>query len=223
MTHSTPAAVLWDMDGTLIDSEPYWISAEIRVVESFGGEWTHEDAMSCVGNGLLESARVMQTKGVTLDAQVIVDQLTDSVMAQLKEFGIPWRPGARELLTELRESGIPTALVTMSIGRMAQHVVENLGFHGFDAVVTGDDVEHAKPHPQPYHMGAAALGVEISDCVAIEDSPPGASSAYASGATVIGVPFMVDIPEEKTHVLWPTLEGRTLDHLSELHAKVTTR
>jgi len=211
------------MDGTLIDSEPYWISAEIRVVESFGGEWTHEDAMSCVGNGLLESARVMQTKGVTLDAQVIVDQLTDSVMAQLKEFGIPWRPGARELLTELRESGIPTALVTMSIGRMAQHVVENLGFHGFDAVVTGDDVEHAKPHPQPYHMGAAALGVEISDCVAIEDSPPGASSAYASGATVIGVPFMVDIPEEKTHVLWPTLEGRTLDHLSELHAKVTTR
>lgn len=211
------------MDGTLIDSEPYWISAEIRVVESFGGEWTHEDAMSCVGNGLVESARVMQTKGVTLDAQVIVDQLTDSVMAQLKEFGIPWRPGARELLTELRESGVPTALVTMSIGRMAQHVVENLGFHGFDAVVTGDDVEHAKPHPQPYHMGAAALGVEISDCVAIEDSPPGASSAYASGATVIGVPFMVDIPEEKTHVLWPTLEGRTLDHLSELHAKVTTR
>lgn len=211
------------MDGTLIDSEPYWISAEIRVVESFGGEWTHEDAMSCVGNGLVESARVMQTKGVTLDAQVIVDQLTDSVMAQLKEFGIPWRPGARELLTELRESEVPTALVTMSIGRMAQHVVENLGFHGFDAVVTGDDVEHAKPHPQPYHMGAAALGVEISDCVAIEDSPPGASSAYASGATVIGVPFMVDIPEEKTHVLWPTLEGRTLDHLSELHAKVTTR
>ncbi|MEV8254092.1 HAD family phosphatase [Rhodoglobus sp. NPDC076762] len=223
MTHSTPAAVLWDMDGTLIDSEPYWISAEIRVVESFGGEWTHEDAMSCVGNGLLESARVMQTKGVTLDAPVIVDQLTDSVMTQLKESGIPWRPGARELLTELREAGVPTALVTMSIGRMARHIVDNLGFHGFDAVVSGDDVEHAKPHPQPYFMGAAALGVDISDCVAIEDSPPGASSAYASGATVIGVPFMVDIPEEKTHALWPTLEGRTLDHLSELHAKVTTR
>ncbi|WP_307842048.1 HAD family phosphatase [Salinibacterium sp. SWN1162] len=223
MTHSTPAAVLWDMDGTLINSEPYWISAEIKVVESFGGEWTHEDAMSCVGNGLLESARVMQAKGVTLDAQDIVDQLTDSVMAQLKESGIPWRPGARELLTELREAGVPTALVTMSIGRMAQHVVENLGFHGFDAVVTGDDVEHAKPHPQPYRQGAAALGVDITDCVAIEDSPPGASSAHAAGATVIGVPFMVDIPEEKTHALWPTLDGRTLDHLSELHAKVTTR
>ena len=223
MTHSTPAAVLWDMDGTLIDSEPYWISAEIRVVESYGGEWTHEDAMSCVGNGLLESARVMQTKGVTLEAQVIVDQLTDSVMAQLKEFGIPWRPGARELLTELREAGIPTALVTMSIGRMARHIVEHLGFHGFDAVITGDDVEHAKPHPQPYLLGAAALGVEISDCVAIEDSPPGVSSAQASGATVIGVPFMVDIPEEKTHVLWPTLEGRTLNHVSEIHAKVTAQ
>ncbi|MEH6780069.1 MAG: HAD family phosphatase [Rhodoglobus sp.] len=223
MTHSTPAAVLWDMDGTLIDSEPYWISAEVKVVESFGGEWTHDDAMSCVGNGLLESARVMQSKGVALDAQVIVDHLTDSVMAQLKESGIPWRPGARELLTELREAGIPTALVTMSVGRMAKHVVENLGFHGFDAVISGDDVEHAKPHPQPYHLGAAALGVEVTDCVAIEDSPPGASSAHAAGATVIGVPFMVDIPEHKTHALWQTLDGKTLDHLSELHAKVTTR
>lgn len=222
MTHSTPAAVLWDMDGTLINSEPYWISAELALVESFGGQWTHEDAMACVGNGLLNSARAMQAKGVTLDAVKIVDLLTDSVMTQLEKSGIPWRPGARELLLELRESGVPTALVTMSIGRMAKHVVANLGFHGFDAVISGDDVENAKPHPQPYFMGADALGVNVADCVAIEDSPPGASSAHAAGATVIGVPFMVDIPEDKTHALWPTLDGRTLEHLSELHAKVST-
>ncbi|CAO1651564.1 HAD family phosphatase [Salinibacterium sp. NYA9b] len=223
MTHSTPAAVLWDMDGTLINSEPYWISAETTLIESFGGTWTHDDAMACVGKGLFESARVMQTKGVTLGAVTIVDRLTDSVMAQLKESGIPWRPGARELLQELRTAGVPTAVVTMSVGRMAHHVVENLGFHGFDAVISGDDVENAKPHPEAYLAGAAALGVEITDCVAIEDSPPGATSAFASGATVIGVPFMVDIPEDKTHALWPTLDGRTLNHLSELHTKVTTR
>jgi len=223
VTHSTPAAVLWDMDGTLINSEPYWISAENELVESFGGEWTDDDAMVVVGSGLFTSARAMQGKGVELDEQTIVDRLTDRVMAQLKEFGIPWRPGARELLLELREAGIPTALVTMSISRMAHHVVDNLGFVGFDAVVSGDDVANPKPHPDPYRAGADALGVAISDCVAIEDSPPGATSAFSAGATVIGVPFMVEIPDEQTHALWPTLDGRTLEHLSELHAKVAIR
>ena len=223
MTHSTPAAVLWDMDGTLINSEPYWISAENELVESFGGEWTHDDAMAVVGSGLFTSARAMQVKGVQLDEQTIVDRLTDRVMAQLKEFGIPWRPGARELLLELREAGIPTALVTMSISRMAHHVVDNLGFVGFDAVVSGDDVANPKPHPDPYHAGAHALGVAIADCVAIEDSPPGATSAFLAGATVIGVPFMVEIPNEQTHALWATLDGRTVEHLSELQAKVAIR
>lgn len=223
MTHSTPAAVLWDMDGTLINSEPYWISAEIDLVESFGGEWTHDDAMAVVGSGLFNSARAMQAKGVELDEQTIVDRLTDQVMTHLRESGIPWRPGARELLLELREASIPTALVTMSISRMAHHVVANLGFSGFDAVISGDDVENPKPHPQPYLVGAAALGVEIGDCIAIEDSPPGATSAFSAGATVVGVPFMVEIPEDQTHALWPTLDGRTLEHLSELHAKVFTR
>lgn len=223
MTHSTPAAVLWDMDGTLINSEPYWISAEIDLVESFGGEWTHDDAMAVVGSGLFNSARAMRAKGVELDEQTIVDRLTDQVMTHLRESGIPWRPGARELLLELREASIPTALVTMSMSLMAHHVVANLGFVGFDAVISGDDVENPKPHPQPYQVGAAALGVEIGDCIAIEDSPPGATSAFSAGATVVGVPFMVEIPEDQTHALWPTLDGRTLEHLSELHAKVFTR
>ncbi|WP_341951945.1 HAD family phosphatase [Salinibacterium sp. TMP30] len=223
MTHSTPAAVLWDMDGTLINSEPYWISAEIDVVESFGGEWTHDDAMAVVGSGLFISARAMQAKGVQLDENAIVDALTERVMAQLCDSGIPWRPGARELLRELRTAAIPTALVTMSIGRMAHHVVNNLGFDGFDAVISGDDVKNPKPHPEPYRAGAAALGVQTADCVAIEDSPPGATSAFTAGATVVGVPFMVEIPEGLTHALWPTLDGRTLEHLSELHAKVATR
>ncbi|QYH37176.1 HAD family phosphatase [Salinibacterium sp. M195] len=211
------------MDGTLINSEPYWIAAEVEIVESFGGEWTHDDALAVVGSGLFNSARAMQSKGVALEAQTIVDRLTDRVMTQLEEFGIPWRPGARELLLEIREASVPTALVTMSITRMAHHVVDNLGFVGFDAVIAGDDVEQPKPHPEAYLLGAKTLGVSISDCVAIEDSPPGATSAFSSGATVIGVPFMVDIPAEQTHALWPTLAGRTLAHLSELHTKVASQ
>lgn len=217
-----PAAVLWDMDGTLVNTEPYWIAAETELIESFGGSWSHEEALQLVGSGLLESANVLQRKGVTLDAPVIVDRLTDRVMEQLVEFGIPWRPGARELLLELRGADIPTALVTMSIGRMAHHVAERLGFPGFDAVVSGDDVANNKPHPESYLLGAELLGVNPAHCIAIEDSMPGITSANAAGATVIGVPFMVDISDAPADIFWPTLDGRTIADLAALLERAAT-
>lgn len=222
VTHShpanLPAAVLWDMDGTLVNTEPYWISAETELIHDFGGDWTHEEAMQLVGSGLWNSARIIQAKGVTLSEDEIIDRLTDRVLEQLVEFGIPWRPGARELLTEIREAGIPTALVTMSIGRMAHHIADRLGFVGFDAVIAGEDVVNSKPHPEPYLRGAEALSVGIVRCVAIEDSEPGIASAAAAGAIVVGVPFIVPIQEGTATVLWPTLEGRTLADLSALLA-----
>ncbi len=218
MTHSHPAAVLWDMDGTLVNTEPYWIAAETELIHEYGGDWTHEEALQLVGLGLGNSARIIQAKGVTLAPDEIIDRLTDRVLEQLVEFGIPWRPGARELLTELREAQIPTALVTMSISRMAHHVADRLGFVGFDVVVSGDDVVNSKPHPEPYLRGAELLGVAPEQCIAIEDSKPGITSARAAGAVVVGVPFIVPIAEGSAHVLWPTLEGRTLEHLSALLA-----
>ncbi|MEO8094052.1 MAG: HAD family phosphatase [Pseudolysinimonas sp.] len=217
-----PAAVLWDMDGTLVNTEPYWISAETELIESFGGSWTHEEALQLVGSGLWRSAQIMQANGVALGEQEIIDHLTDRVLEQLVEFGIPWRPGARELLLELREAGIPTALVTMSVSRMAHHVADKLGFLGFDAVVSGDDVTEAKPHPESYLRGAELLGVEATDCIAIEDSMPGIRSASAAGATVIGVPFMVDISDSPADVLWPTLEGRSLADLVTVRSRAVT-
>jgi HAD superfamily hydrolase (TIGR01509 family) len=218
VTHSHPAAVLWDMDGTLVNTEPYWIAAETELIHDFGGDWSHEEALQLVGSGLWESARIIQAKGVTLGEDEIIDRLTDRVLEQLVEFGIPWRPGARELLTEIREAGVATALVTMSIGRMAHHVADRLGFHGFDAVVSGDDVVASKPHPEPYLKGAAALGVDPRYCVALEDSVPGIASARAAGTTVVGIPFIVPIEEGAAHVLWPTLEGRTLADLGRVLA-----
>ncbi|GGL06697.1 haloacid dehalogenase [Salinibacterium xinjiangense] len=214
MTHSAPAAVLWDMDGTLVNTEPYWIAAETELIEAFGGSWSHEEALQLIGSGLWRSAQIMQTKGVALTEVEIIDNLTDKVIEQLVEFGIPWRPGARELLMELREARIPTALVTMSVGRMAHHVADRLGFVGFDAVVSGDDVTNSKPHPEAYHRGAELLGVDITQCLAIEDSPPGIASASAAGAVVIGVPFMVELIDSPADVLWPTLDGRTVSDLS---------
>jgi HAD superfamily hydrolase (TIGR01509 family) len=223
VTPTLPAAVLWDMDGTLVNTEPYWISAETELIESFGGSWTHEEALQLVGSGLFQSATIIKAKGVDLPEGEIIDILTDRVLAQLVEFGIPWRPGARELLTELREQGIPTALVTMSIGRMAHHVADRLGFVGFDAVVSGDDVANSKPHPESYLRGAELLGVSPADCVAIEDSEPGIRSAAAAGAVVIGVPFMVDLPDDVAHVLWPTLAGRTVADLAGVLSAVAAR
>ena len=211
------------MDGTLVNTEPYWISAETELIESFGGTWTHEEALQLVGSGLFASAQILQAKGVDLSEVEVIDRLTDRVLEQLVEFGIPWRPGARELLLALREQGIPTALVTMSIGRMAHHIADRLGFVGFDAVVSGDDVVNSKPHPEPYLRGAELLGVDPADCVSIEDSEPGIRSARAAGSVVIGVPFMVDLPDDVAHVLWPTLAGRTVADLAGVLATVDAR
>jgi HAD superfamily hydrolase (TIGR01509 family) len=223
VTHRTlPAAVLWDMDGTLVNTEPYWIAAETELIESYGGSWTHEEALQLVGSGLWASARIIQAQGVTLSEDEIIDHLTDRVLEQLVEFGIPWRPGARELLIGIRESGIPTALVTMSISRMAHHIADRLGFVGFDAVVSGDDVVNSKPHPEPYLRGAELLGVSPADCVAIEDSGPGIASAVAAGAITIGVPFMVEL-DDAAHALWPTLDGRTVADIEALYSTAVAR
>ena len=218
-----PAAVLWDMDGTLVNTEPYWITAETDLIHQHGGDWSHDEAMQLVGSGLWHSARVIQAKGVALSEEEIIDHLTDRVMEQLVESGIPWRPGARELLTELRDAGVPTALVTMSINRMAHHVADRLGFLGFDVVVAGDEVTHAKPHPEPYLRGAELLGLDIASCLAIEDSPTGIASATAAGALVVGVPFMLALEDAGAHVVWPTLEGRTLADLGGLFETVSSR
>ncbi|MET0784361.1 MAG: HAD family phosphatase [Leifsonia flava] len=217
MTTDTPAAVLWDMDGTLVDTEPYWMRAETELIESFGGVWTHEDALGVVGLGLWESARVFQEAGADLDADAIVDYLTNSVQQQLETDGVPWRPGARELLAELRENGVRTALVTMSVKRMADQVAALIGFPAFDVIVTGDSVERPKPFPDAYLAAAEQLGVAASACLAIEDSVPGLASARAAGCSTIGVPHMVPLAASAADVLWPTLEGRTIADLFAVH------
>jgi HAD superfamily hydrolase (TIGR01509 family) len=195
------------MDGTLVDTEPYWMAAETELVGSFGGTWGHDDALQLVGAGLWHSARILQAAGVELAEDEIIQRMTSRVLDHVR-IAVPWRPGARELLAELRELAIPTALVTMSIRRMATTVVESLGFDGFDAVIAGDDVVHSKPHPEPYEKGAAALGVDVTQCLALEDSAPGLASAVAAGAVVIGVPMHIPLTEDTSYDLWTGLEGR---------------
>ncbi len=187
-------AVLWDMDGTIVDTEPYWFAAEYAVVAEHGDYWSDDLARSVVGFDLLDSGRFMiEHGGVRLTPHEIVDLLLDSVVTELKR-EVPWRPGARELLADIRNAGIPTALVTMSWRRFANEVVDALPIDAFDVSVVGEDVERGKPHPDAYVLAAERLGVDITKCVAIEDSPTGVASALAAGATVLAVPHHVDVP-----------------------------
>ena len=211
-----PRAVLWDLDGTLIDSEPYWMKSEIELAQRHGAEWTEEDGKSLVGMALKDSTRLMGEKfGVSLDPDSVINELTDSVTAQLRR-EIPWRPGAQELLRELRRRGVKTALVTMSLRRMALQVVDAIPFKAFDIVVAGDDVIHGKPHAEPYLKAAQLLGVDPQDCVAFEDSISGILSAEAAGTKAVGIPNVVRIPANPDRILWETLEGKRLKDLKQL-------
>ena len=195
------------MDGTLVDTEPYWIEAEYALVEEHGGTWSQADALNLVGNDLLVSGEyIREHGGVDLPAAAIVERLLDEVIARIQQ-RVPWRPGAVELLAHLQASGVPCALVTMSYERFVAPVLAALPERSFAAVVTGDAVTVGKPHPEPYLTAAALLGVAPGDCLAIEDSNTGAKSAEAAGCTVLVVPNHVPVLEGERRVFLDTLEG----------------
>ncbi|WP_207782213.1 HAD family hydrolase [Phytoactinopolyspora limicola] len=193
MVATLPAAVLWDMDGTLVDTEPLWIAAEEDLVARHGGTWTEADSLALVGSDLLVAGEYIRSKAdLPLSAAEVVDQLLAEVLAGVKH-GAEWRPGASELLAALRDHGVPCGLVTMSYRVLAEAVVAQLPAGTFDVMITGDAVTQGKPHPEPYLAAAAELGVAPADCVVIEDSPPGAASGVAAGMRVLGVPNAVEI------------------------------
>lgn len=200
-------AVLWDMDGTLVDTEPYWISAEIELARRYAGTWSAEQGLELVGKDLLDSGRYIRAHmGIDLSPEQIVEELLESVIEQVGR-AVPWRAGARELLSSLGDSGVPCALVTMSYARFVDPILAALPAGTFTAVVTGDAVDRGKPHPEPYLTAARQLDVLASECLAIEDSATGATSAAAAGCTVLCVPLHVTIPPGPRRVFADTLEG----------------
>lgn len=215
-------AVFWDMDGTIVDTEPYWIQAEKDLVASHGGTWTDEEAEELVGQALTYSAHRLQQAGVDLPVDAVISTLTDQVAERVRSH-VPWRPGARELLEELAASGIPCALVTMSTGVLARAIASHLPEGTFRFLVTGDMVERGKPHPEPYQLAFDELsltvpGLSKSRCVAIEDSFPGYTSARAAGLTALAVPHFIPLPPDAGRLEWDTLAGRTVDDLQALAA-----
>ena len=213
-----PAAVLWDMDGTLIDSEPLWLASELAMLGRYGIELTSEIRDSLIGSGLRAAARRFQELGVPMTVDDIIAEWTAGVIAGLSAEEPMWRPGAVELLESLRDSGIPCVLVTMAVREIADAVVALLPDRLFTHIIGGDEVPHEKPHPEPYRMGAALLGVDIEECVALEDSVTGLRSAHASGAVAFGIPNLIDLSDAPAHEVWPTLDGVDAAVLGERYA-----
>ncbi len=217
--HGAPGdlqAVLWDMDGTLVDTEPSWIAAEYRLVESFGGDWNDTHAHALVGNPLLVSAAYLREHGgVDLPLDEIVDRLLDEVVADVQR-EIVWRPGVRRLLAELGQAGIPCAMVTMSYQSLARSIAGQLPAGTFQTLVTGEQVSQGKPHPESYLTAAERLGVEPSRCVAIEDSPAGVESAGAAGCTVLAVRNQVPLDPAPGRILLDDLAAMTVGGLRAL-------
>lgn len=184
------AAVLWDLDGTLVDTEPSWKATQYRLAAEYGGTWNDDHARHLVGSDLLDSAHYIRSHlGIDLSPADIVTWMVDDVLADLSD-GFSWRPGAREHLLDLRRAGVRMGLVTMSYERLLPPILADLPAGLFEVVVAGDHVDRGKPHPEPYLTAAAALGVEPERCLAVEDSETGATSAQAAGCAVLVVPHL---------------------------------
>jgi HAD superfamily hydrolase (TIGR01509 family) len=213
-----PAAVLWDLDGTLVDTEPYWIEAEFGLVEEHGGSWSHQHALNLVGSDLLDSGRyIREHAGIDVEPAQIVEELLDKVVVRV-ERTVPWQPGAAELLADLRAHGVRCGLVTMSYRRFVLPILERLPEGTFEVVVTGDAVSQGKPHPEAYLKALSLLGVSAADTLAIEDSNTGTRSAVAAGCTVLVVPNHVPVVEGPGRVLVDTLVGMSATSLFDLPA-----
>ncbi|MEU8239779.1 HAD family phosphatase [Actinoplanes missouriensis] len=188
-------AVLFDMDGTLVDSERLWGIALAELAVRAGGTLSGAARLAMVGSSMSRSMRIFREDLGQPDRPEAPDVawLTDRV-CELFADGLVWRPGAMELLLAVRDAGIRTALVTSTGRRLVEIALKTLGAENFDVVVCGDEVTTPKPDPEPYRTAAALLGVPISRCVAIEDSPSGLASAVAAGAAVLAVPAELELP-----------------------------
>ncbi|WP_106181026.1 HAD family hydrolase [Prauserella shujinwangii] len=214
------AAVLWDMDGTLVDSEKLWDIALYEAATWLGGELTEEQRGTLVGSNMDSTARYLLAvtdRAVTAAAVREVGQWIRDRTAALFTDELPWRPGAREALTAVRSAGITSALVTSTERSLTELALDTIGREFFDITVCGDEVDGLnKPHPEPYLRAARLLGADPERCVAVEDSPPGAESAVAAGCTVLVVPGEVPVEPGERRAFRSSLvgvDGRTLAEL----------
>lgn len=205
------AAVLWDMDGTLLDSEWMWDVAVRELSEHLGGRMSEETRVATIGASSPNAlAIIFESLGLEQHPDALAEA-KEWMYSRVEELfvDVDWRPGARRALELAREQGLMSALVTNTERRLVGRALDRLGREFFDHAVCGDDVPNGKPHPDPYLRGAQLLGVDPSNCLAVEDSPTGAAAAEAAGCSVLVVPCEIPVPETPNRMFRTTLEGLT--------------
>jgi HAD superfamily hydrolase (TIGR01509 family) len=212
----TLRAVLFDMDGLLVDSEPLWFEVEAQIMARMGSAWGPADQEHLIGGSLGRSTAYMQRKAASpVPGEVIAEWLTQGMASLVRRRGVPLMPGASALLAEISAAGLPRALVTSAEPEIMAAALDSVGV-SFPVTVCAADVINGKPDPEPYRLAAARLGVAPGDCVALEDSPSGITSAHGAGCAVVAVPSMPP-PPGLARLTVPSLE--TLD-LAALRAAV---
>jgi HAD superfamily hydrolase (TIGR01509 family) len=205
-------AVVFDMDGLLLDTETLWHEAEVELFARHGGEFTWDDKMTVIGTSYDFTADYFadrldrpRSEGPALVREMI------ELMHALVRRAVEARPGAVELVERLRADGVPLGLASNSPRFLVDDALATAGLaDAFDTIVTSDDVERAKPAPDIYLLACERLGVEPADALALEDSASGVTAAKAAGLTVIGVPQFAE-----TDV---SAADRVIDSLEELLA-----
>lgn len=212
-----PTAVLWDLDGTMVDSEPYWVAAEHKLAQMYKVNWTVQDELSVVGAALTDTGAALKAKGIDLSVAEIVDFMVNSVVTDIGA-EVPWQLGVLDLLAALKAVEVPCALVTMSYQVIADQIIAGTAPGTFQVVISGDNVTHGKPHPEPYLLAAERLGVDITRSVAIEDSFTGVASARSAGARVLAVQRKLQIPAAEALSRVGDLASLTVEDLSRIAA-----
>ena len=195
-TNTFPAAILFDHDGTLVDTEPVWAAAKVALAAEFGGTWTEQDTLDCLGLSMQFTLDRLRERGVNLPDEEINNLLVAKVHETLAQQPVEFLPGIERFLAEVREAQIPAAVVTNATTSVARRTANAAPEGTFSVVIGNDETTHPKPDPQPYLLAAERLGVDPTQCVAIEDSPSGVRSATAAGMRVIVVPGELEVPAE---------------------------
>ena len=190
------SAVFFDMDGLFVDSEPQWLLAETELMADYGYEWTSVDQNYCLGGPLTRVGKYMFDKSGNAESPEFFTRSIIEKMAVKLSAGAPVMPGALELLKDLYENNIPTALVSASPRVLVDSVLKSVPTHTFSFSLSADDVTNSKPDPEAYLKAADNLKVSIENCLILEDSPTGVKAATSSGAFTIAVPHFIDIAQK---------------------------
>jgi HAD superfamily hydrolase (TIGR01509 family) len=186
-------AVLFDLDGLLVDSEPLWTVAERELVDRLGGVWDHELKAAMVGKRLDVAVPILlDWCGSAADPDQTATWLLDRMVVLFGQ-RLVVKDGAAPLLRDLAQAAIPAAVVSSSQRVLVDAALDLVGRGAVRTSVAGDEVTHPKPHPEPYLLAARRLGADPARCVVLEDSQTGITSAEAAGCVAVGVPDVVPL------------------------------